>query len=141
SCGRRGCLEAYASATALIRDTKRAMEKNPESLMWKTYTLDTVNGKTAFEYKNVDESAKAVVDEYINNLATGITNFVNIFRPEVVLLGGGVCAEGDNLIVPLQKKVNSEMFAKDAGPESKILIATLGNSAGTLGAASLLMID
>ena len=56
-----------------------------------------------------------------------------------MLLGGGVCAQGDNLIVPLQKKVNKAMFAGDAGPESKILIATLGNTAGTLGAACLMM--
>ncbi len=139
TCGRRGCLEAYASATALIRDTKRAMEKHPDSKMWETYTLESANGKTPFDYKDTDIYAKEVVDNYIRNLATGITNFVNIFRPEVVLLGGGVCAEGDNLIIPLQELVNSEMFAKDKGPQSKILIATLGNNAGTLGAASLLM--
>ena len=102
TCGRRGCLEAYASATALIRDTKRAMEKHPDSKMWETYTLENANGKTPFDYKDTDIYAKEVVDNYIRNLATGITNLVNIFRPEVVLLGGGVCAEGDNLIIPLQ---------------------------------------
>ena len=139
TCGGRGCLEAHTSATALIRNTKRMMKKNPESLMWKTYDLDTVNGKTAFDYKDTDECAKQVVENYIDDLATGITSLVNIFRPEVVLLGGGVCAQGDNLIVPLQKKVNKAMFAGEVGPESKILIATLGNAAGTLGAACLIM--
>ncbi len=139
TCGRRGCLEAHASATALIRKTCRAMQKHKDSKMWDTYTPETVTGKAAFEYMNIDKYAKEVVDEYIDDLASGITNLVNIFRPEVVLLGGGVCAEGDNLILPLQRKVNDEMFAGNAGPESKILIATLGNTAGTLGAASLIM--
>ncbi len=139
TCGRRGCLEAYASATALIRETKKAMSAHPDSRMWEGYNLENANGKTPFDYKDTDIYAREVVDNYISNLAAGITNLVNIFRPEVVLLGGGVCAEGDNLIIPLQKLVNMEMFAKDKGPESKILIATLGNNAGTLGAASLLM--
>ena len=139
SCGRRGCLEAYASATALIRDTKRAMQAHPDSKMWEIGSLDAVCGKTAFDYKDTDAYAKEVVDNYIGALATGIANFGNIFRPEVVLLGGGVCAQGDVLIKPLQELVNKEVFAQDLGPEVKVLIATLENTAGTLGAASLLM--
>ena len=139
TCGRRGCLEAYASATALIRDTKRAMQAHPDSKMWQIGSLDAVSGKTAFDYKDTDVYAKEVVDNYIGSLATGITNFGNIFRPEVVLLGGGVCAQGDVLIKPLQQLVNEEIFARDAGPEVKVLIAELENTAGTLGAASLLM--
>ena len=139
SCGRRGCLEAYASATALIRDTKRAMQAHPDSKMWEVGSLDAVCGKTAFDYKDTDPYAKEVVDNYIGALATGIANFGNIFRPEVVLLGGGVCAQGDVLIKPLQELVNKEVFAQDLGPEVKVLIATLENTAGTLGAASLLM--
>ena len=139
TCGGRGCLEAHTSATALIRNTKKMMKNHPESLMWKTYTLENADGKTAFDYKDTDEFAKEVVEKYIDDLATGITSLVNIFRPEVVLLGGGVCAQGDNLVIPLQRKVNKGMFAGEVGPESKILIATLGNTAGTLGAACLLM--
>ena len=139
TCGRRGCLEAYASATALIRDTKRAMQAHPDSKMWEIGSLDAVSGKTAFDYKDTDAYAKEIVDNYIGALATGIANFGNIFRPEVVLLGGGVCAQGDVLIKPLQELVNKEVFAQDLGPEVKVLIATLENTAGTLGAASLLM--
>ena len=139
TCGRRGCLEAYASATALIRETKKAMQKAPESLMWNVGSLDKVDGKTAFDYKDTDKSAAEVVKNYINTLATGITNYANIFRPEAVLLGGGVCAEGDNLIKPLQQIVDEEIFAGDAGPKVEVLIATLSNKAGTLGAASLIM--
>ena len=139
TCGRKGCLEAYASATALIRDTKRAMEAHKDSKMWEIGSTDKVTGKTAFDYKDSDPYAKAVVDGYIEHLALGITNFANIFRPETVLLGGGVCAQGDNLVKPLQKLLNRDLFAGELGPQVPIRIAALGNSAGLLGAAALLM--
>ena len=139
TCGRKGCLEAYASATALIRDTKRAMEMHKDSKMWEIGSLDQVTGKTAFDYAENDPYAKEVVDSYIAHLACGITNVANLFRPETVLLGGGVCAQGDNLVKPLQKLLNEEIFAGELGPQVKILVAELGNSAGLLGAAALLM--
>ena len=139
SCGRKGCFEAYSSATALIRDTKRAMEAHPDSKMWECGSLDMVCGKTVFDYAPVDIYAKEVVDSYIEHLACGLVNYANVFRPEVILLGGGVCAQGDNLIVPLQKLVDKEIYAGDKGPRVPILIAELENSAGLLGAAALLM--
>ncbi len=139
TCGRKGCLEAYASATALIRDTKRAMEAHKDSKMWEIGSLDKVTGKTAFDYKDCDPYAKAVVDNYIKHLAFGITNLANIFRPEAVILGGGVCAQGDELVKPLQKIVDTDIFAGELGPRVPIVIAELENSAGLLGAAALLM--
>ncbi len=139
TCGRKGCLEAYASASALIRDTKRAMQAHKDSKMWEIGSLDNVTGKTAFDYKDSDEYAAAVVDNYIEMLSEGIVNFSNIFRPEVVILGGGVCAQGDALIKPLQALLDRDLFAGELGPQVKILIAELGNSAGLLGAAALLM--
>ena len=139
TCGRKGCLEAYASATAIIRDTKRAMEAHKDCKMWEIGSLDKVNGKTAFDYADSDPYAKAVVDSYIQHLACGITNIANIFRPETVLLGGGVSEQRDSLTQPLQKILNEEIFAGDLGPQVKVLVAELGNSAGLLGAAALLM--
>jgi glucokinase len=139
TCGRKGCLEAYASASALIRDTKRAMENNKDSKMWEIGGLDKVTGKVAFDYYHTDKYAKAVVDSYVKHLACGITNAANIFRPETVLLGGGVCAQGDNLVKPLQKLVNEEIFAGQMGPQVPVRIAELGNLAGILGAAALLV--
>ncbi len=139
SCGRKGCFEAYSSATALIRDTKRAMQAHPDSKMWEIGSLDAVNGKTVFDYAPVDEYAKEVVDNYVKYLACGLVNYANIFRPEVILLGGGVCAQGDNLIKPLQKIFDTEIYAGDKGPRVPILVAELGNNAGLLGAAALLM--
>lgn len=139
TCGRKGCLEAYASATALIRDTKRAMLAHKDSKMWEIGDLEKVDGKTAFDFKDRDVYAKEVVDNYIEKLACGIANIANIFRPHAVMLGGGVCAQGDNLILPLQKIVDREIFAGELGPRCPVVIAKLGNKAGTLGAAALLM--
>ena len=139
TCGRAGCFEAYSSATALIRDTKRAMEADKQSKMWEIGSLDKVTGKTAFDYLAVDDSAKKVVDNYIKMLGVGLTNIANEFRPQVIMLGGGVCAEGDRLVKPLQAFLDKEIYAGDKGPHVKILTATLGNTAGLLGAAALFM--
>ena len=139
TCGRKGCFEAYSSATALIRDTKRAMQAHKDSKMWETYTLETVNGKTAFDYQDTDPYAKAVVENYIELLAVGLTNIANIFRPNVILIGGGVCAQGDNLVKPLQKLLDRDLFAGEKGPQVPIRVAELGNSAGILGAVALLL--
>ena len=137
TCGRKGCLETYASATALIRDTKRAMLADKASKMWECGGLEQVTGKTAFDYKDCDASAKAVVENYIEKLGVGITNFANTLRPDAIILGGGVCAQGDNLIKPLTEYLEKEIYAGEKGPSVKILIATLENSAGILGASAL----
>jgi glucokinase len=139
TCGRKGCLEAYASATALIRDTKRAMQANKDSKMWEIGDLEQVTGKTAFDYKDTDKYAKEVVENYINYLGQGIVNFANVFRPEAMILGGGVCAQGDALIKPLQEILDREIYAGKVGPQVKVVVAKLENSAGILGAAALLM--
>jgi glucokinase len=141
TCGRRGCLEAYASATALIRDTKVAMRKNKDSLMWKAApTLNDVSGRTAFDCaKEGDPAAKRVVDEYLEALGEGLCDFINIFRPEAIILGGGVCAQGDALLTPLRVFTKNFSYGGEHGPAVELLIATLGNDAGLIGAASLLL--
>ena len=139
SCGRRGCLEAYASATALIRETKKAMEADRSSLMWEIGSTDKVDGRTAFDYMDRDSSARAVVDAYVKMLGCAIANIANELRPEAVILGGGVCAQGDALLNPLKKFLKEEIYAGEIGPTVDIVIASLGNSAGLLGAAALFM--
>lgn len=140
TCGRKGCFEAYSSATALIRDTKRAMQNHKDSLMWEIGSIDNVTGKTPFDYAKKDKYAAEVVNNYIEMLGSALTDIANIFRPEAIVIGGGVCAQGDNLIVPLKKKIQSELFGADFGsPEVVLHVAELGNKAGLLGAAALFM--
>ncbi len=143
SCGRRGCMEAYCSASALIRDTRRAMTADRNSLMWKfSPTLEEVNGKTAFECsKQGDKSAIAVVENYIKYLGEGMLNFANIFRPQAIILGGGVCAQGDYLIDKLKDYCKARNYGFDGMPRFDILVAQLGNDAGVIGAAGLIFSD
>lgn len=140
NCGRKGCFEAYASASALIKATKEAMNGDKNSKMWgiADNSLDNVNGVTAFDGMRMgDETAKSVVDEYISYLGCGLTNVVNIFQPEVLLIGGGICKEGENLTGPLEKIISEDSYCVDAEKVTKLAIAKLGNDAGIIGAANL----
>ena len=140
ACGRRGCFEAYASATALIKQTKRAMGKDKESTLWRLCGGDIglVNGKTAFDgAKGGDKTAKRVVSNYLRYLSEGLANIANTFRPEAILIGGGISAQGEKLTKPLQKRVDKLMLGHGTYVPVKILAATLGNDAGLVGAAML----
>lgn len=141
TCGRRGCFEAYSSATGLINMTKDKMKESPDSELWNYCggDIDRVSGKTAFAVMkgSGDRAASEVCEEYISYLATGITNIMNIFQPEVISIGGGVSNEGENLFEPLKKLVYSENYAKNSPNITKIVKATLGNDAGIVGAAAL----
>lgn len=139
TCGRKGCFERYASARALMEQTKEAMEGNRNSEMWKGYELNTVTGKTPFAYYDRDLTAKLVVDKYISHLACGILNMINVFRPEVVMLGGGVSEQGEALTKPLQKIIDAELFGGTDYAPVKIVKAKLGSRAGAFGAAALFM--
>lgn len=138
NCGRQGCWEAYASATALIRQTKQAMIKYPNTVMWKLCNNDikAVSGITAFDAMRAgDKVGKMVVEKYNEYLATGITNIINIFQPEMICIGGGVSKEGDNLIVPIKEFVDGENYARNNKEKAVIKAAELGNDAGIIGAA------
>lgn len=136
SCGRKGCWEAYASATGLIRQTKHAMIDNPDSIMNEMTSIDNVSGRTAFDaMRKGDAVAKQVCDTYIEYIAAGMVDLMNIFRPEVFIIGGGICNEGDTLLNPIRAYVNQHIYGGDRNPEQKIAIAQLGNDAGIIGAA------
>ncbi len=140
TCGRNGCLEAYASASALIRDTKRAALDNIHSGIWRICAGDhkRIDGKTVFDAaKTGDKTAIKVLENYISYLGDGIVDMVNIFRPDKVLISGGVCEQGDTLTVPLRAYVRNNCFASEASFIPEIEIAKLGNKAGIIGAASL----
>lgn len=98
TCERKGCLEAYASATGLIKTTREHMEKNKDSIMWEMVggDLSKISGRTSFDaMRKGDAAGKAVVDEYIKYLACGITNIINTFQPDLLAMGGGISHEGD----------------------------------------------
>lgn len=136
SCGNNGCWEAYASVTALIRQTEEAMKKNPDSLMHKVAEKENkISGRTAFDAaKSGDAAAKAVVDKYIEYVADGIMGVINIFQPEKLVIGGGISKEGDYLLNPIIKYVDKYGYNKHM-KTTKISIATLYNDAGIIGAA------
>ena len=139
TCGRKGCLEAYASATALIRDAKKAMRSNKKSLMWKiSPDIDLVGGKVPFEAaKQGDPTATAVIDNYVKYLGEGILNFCNIFRPNVIVLSGGLANAGAFLFDKVNKYVEERYYGYKSTPAVKIVPAELGYDSGKIGAAAL----
>lgn len=141
-CGRKGCWEAYASATGLIVTTKEHMEGDKSSKMWEIVDgdLTKVNGRTAFDAMRAgDETAKKVVDIYIRHLAAGVIDLINIFEPEVIAIGGGISNEGETLLAPLREIVNAETYSGKSDQVSQVRItkASLGNDAGIVGAGML----
>lgn len=141
SCGRRGCWEAYSSATGLVRMTREKMNECPDSKMWALSdgSIENAGGKTAFKAARAGDAAgKEVVDAYISYLACGLTNMINIFQPEIISIGGGVCNEGDYLLNPVKELVAKEVYTREATTrQTDIRIAKLGNDAGIIGAAAL----
>ena len=138
TCGRQGCWEAYASATALIRQTKQAMKRYPNTIIWELCNgdINSVSGRTSFEaMRKGDKIAKDVVDRYINYISVGVANIINIFQPEMLCIGGGISKEGDTLINPINDIVQGENFGRNLENKAKIKAAVLGGDAGLIGAA------
>lgn len=140
SCGRKGCFEAYASATALIRQTKEAMQKNTSSKMWELVggDIEKVNGRTSFDGMRAgDETAKEVVRNFCEYVGCGLANIINIFQPEIICIGGGISKEGEVLVAPIREYVYGEVFSRKGAKQTQIKAAELGNDAGIIGAAFL----
>ena len=139
SCGRKGCFEAYASASALVSITKEAAEANPDSKLNDVIKdLGKVNGKVAFIAQRMgDKAADEVIDKYTDYLADGLANAINTFMPEVLVVGGGICNEGDPLLVPLQEKTMSRPFFGPGVRKTRLALAQMGNDAGIVGAAMM----
>lgn len=140
TCGRKGCWEAYASARGLIEAAQEAAAEAPGSLLYTMVNgdLSKMTAKTPFDAaKEGDAAAAAVIDQFLDFLAVGMGNIINIFQPEVIVVGGGVSKEGDALLVPLEEKVAREHYGQEGIPAAKIRLALLGNDAGIVGAALL----
>ncbi|WP_291575555.1 ROK family glucokinase [Clostridium sp. UBA4548] len=139
NCGRNGCLETFTSSTALINYTiKLISEGNETSIVNKAKgSLQDINGKIIFEAaKEGDYVANKAVDRLVKYLAIGITNIINIIDPEIIALGGGLSGAGDFLLAKVREEVERVRYMKMI-PIGKIVLATLGNEAGIIGAAAL----
>ena len=141
SCGRKGCWEAYASATGLIKTTKEHMADAPkDSPLWTLAdgSMDNVNGRTAFDaMRQGDPVGKEIVDEYIHYFSVGLIDMINIFQPDILCVGGGISNEGETLLAPVREYVDKEQYAMNSTKKTTICRAKLGNDAGIIGAALL----
>lgn len=139
-CGRRGCWEQYSSATGLKRATREAIAANPQSLLAKIAEAEgKVGGRTAFAAARAGcPVGKQVTESYLNYLIVGLTNLVNIFQPEVIVLGGGVSNEADeDFLYPIRRRIAGFRYTESGLVQTKIIKAGLGSSAGVIGASLL----
>ena len=142
TCGRNGCFEMYASASALIRQTKEAMEKDKKSLLWAEAKENNgkVSGRTAFyAAQKGDETANKVVDNYVKYLSEGLLNVCNIFRPECIVLSGGIANQGDYLLRKVKTYCEKYDYGYPNSPVTQIEIAEIGYNSGIIGAACLIL--
>lgn len=140
-CGRRGCFEQYASATALIRITEEKMEQNKDSLMWEVKEKEgKVNGKVAFTAAKMgDKAANEVVDQYVEYLSEGLLNICNVFRPNCIVLSGGIANQREYLVDKVVKYCEKYEYGYPFAPKTEIKIAELGYESGIIGAACLML--
>ena len=139
TCGNRGCFERYASATAIIREARKAVASHPESAIMAKCGGDPekINAKIVIDSaKEGDETGKAVFDGYVKGLAHGLVSIINILDPEVIVLGGGVSMAGDFLLDAVREAMKPYIFYKTM-PYARVELARLGADAGIIGAALL----
>jgi glucokinase len=139
TCGRNGCFEVFSSATGLINMTKDKISEYPDSFLAKMAKEDNhVSARHPFNaMREGDQAGKDVVQAYVKYLSIGIANVINIFQPDVLCIGGGVCNEGDPLLLPLKELVRGQIYTKMLQKNTEIVLAKLGNDAGIIGAAFL----
>lgn len=140
TCGRKGCWEAYASATGLIKTSKEFMEQDKSSKMWELVggDIDKVEGRTVFDALDAgDKTAQKVFDAYVEMLGAGLANMINTFMPEILCIGGGISKQGERLLVPVRKYIDEQTYSVNSPRRTKIVPAALENDAGIIGAALL----
>jgi len=138
TCGNRGCFESYASATALLRQTDRVVSRHPDSLLAKMWQEKGRQGIVPFDAaKAGDKAGLKVIRDYVGYVAQGLASLVNIFRPDVVLIGGGISNQGEYFIKKVSRKMNSLVFGHEVNPKVKVKAAELLNDAGLYGALAL----
>ena len=138
NCGRNGCLETFASSTAIIKYTKKLIvEMNEHTIIIEKAegSINNINAKIIFDCaKEGDKIATLAVNRLVKYLSIGILNIINFLDPEIIALGGGVSGAGQYLLDMIRAEVRSNKYYDDS-PISKIVLAELGNKAGIIGAA------
>lgn len=138
TCGQLGCTEAYCSATALIKQTKIAMIDEQDTILWKLCenNINEVNGKMVFDgVKENDKLSIAVLNQYVDYLSCALSNYITLFRPDKIIIGGGLSEAGDLLLNPLKDKLKINTFAGTEIGVPSVVKAKLGSEAGLIGAA------
>ena len=132
ACGSIGCLEHYASTSALVRRfNNRAAEAG------RSFSGEEINGELIVRlYKEGDKLATECLDEHCDFLGHGIAGFINIFSPQRIVIGGGLSEAGDFYIQKVSERAHRYVMA-DCAVNTRIMAASLGNKAGSIGAASL----
>lgn len=139
SCGRKGCLEMYASASALIRQTKEAMKENPDSLIAIKLKDKEVTAKKVFDFAELGCPVSiSVVNTYVKYLSEGLLNICNIFRPSSIILCGGVANQGDKLTKRVTKYLEDNQYGFSPKAPVNVKCSQLGYNLGVIGAASLI---
>lgn len=136
SCGQKGCWEAYAASSALVRQAEKAAALHPESALAKAGELD---GRKIFAAVDVgDGTARAVVERYCGYVGVGLVNLVNALYPETIIIGGGISAVGETILGPIREYIAGHFFASRRELMPTLRVAELGNDAGIIGAAALI---
>ena len=138
ACGSKGCLETYCSASALVKETKKAMIDHTDSKLWEICNdINAVDGKTVFRASELgDKVSEQVLDTFLNYLSIGVINMITLLQPEILVIGGGMSKEKDALIEPLKKLVIENSLTKNLTEKTTIKTAVLFNDAGLVGAAA-----
>ena len=139
NCGHRGCWEKYASATALIRMGRELMRKKPGCALCRRVECDPgrVDAKAVLDLaKEGDADCMAIFRAYVRYLGIGMGNLVNIYDPDMFVLGGGVAHAGDFLLDAVRAELGKYVYCPSLS-YARVELARLGNDAGIIGAAML----
>lgn len=131
-CGEYGCYELFGSTNALISQMKTALKKHPECEILKHFSLDEINGKIIFDYIQ-DETVKNVLNDFIKYVSSGIISLINIFKPEIIIIGGAISKQEEYFIKPVKNYVNNHTFLRFMGYEANIVPAKSTGNAGVIG--------
>ena len=143
-CGRKGCLELYASAKALVEQAKKKMQKKENSILWQlcNNNIEEMDGRKFFEaVRKEDECALKVRKRFVKYLGEGLLDLINILQPEVICIGGGISKASDLFLPQVQKWMAEKVYSGDFVQNTKLTAAKLGNDAGIIGAAMLHLCD